>query len=137
MLVLGISAELGDVFALRRVVEIGEAGIVKLQIGAAELAQAFDLVGIDLAEVVPEFRQIRIDVAVDHRIAAAILHHAGRRDGQLRRARGDRRLEEFELLTEDAFLQLELAGDAERRRGKFDPALRIVELDLEIVPGTG
>ena len=40
VLVLGVAALLGDHRALLRVVEVGEAGVVELEVGAAELAEA-------------------------------------------------------------------------------------------------
>jgi hypothetical protein len=39
VLVLGIAPQRGDVLALLGVVEIGEARVVELQVGAAELPQ--------------------------------------------------------------------------------------------------
>ena len=40
MLVLGVAADLAHVLALALVVEVGEASVVELQVGAAELADA-------------------------------------------------------------------------------------------------
>ena len=45
--VLGVAADLFDVFALRRIVQVREAGVVELQISAAEFAERGDLLGID------------------------------------------------------------------------------------------
>ena len=39
VLVLGVVAELADLLALARIVEVGEARVVELQVGAAELAE--------------------------------------------------------------------------------------------------
>src|SRR5204863_8858980 len=43
VLVLRVAADLGDVLALVRVVEVGEARVVELEVGAAELAEPPDL----------------------------------------------------------------------------------------------
>src|SRR6185437_8321481 len=90
VLALAAAAQLRNVVALRRVVEIGEAGVVELQVAAAELAECRYLVGIDAAEVVPEGVELGIDLVVDRGTAAAVMHHAGRRYGQFRRRRRHR-----------------------------------------------
>jgi 4-aminobutyrate aminotransferase len=56
---------LRDLRALCGVVQVGEAGVVELQIGAAEGGQRADLGGVGRAEVVPELVEIRIDALVD------------------------------------------------------------------------
>src|SRR5260370_40495554 len=132
VLALARAAEPGDVVALRRVVEICQAGVVELEIAATELAQRRDLVGIDAAEIVPERGEVGIDLVVDGGAAAAVMHHARRGHGELRRCLGDR-FQEGERLGEDRPLERELAGDAQRRRGELDVALLVVELDREIV----
>src|SRR4029453_10840886 len=54
MKVLGIVAATGDLNPLLRVIEIGQARVVELEGGTAELAQTADLLGIRGAEVAPE-----------------------------------------------------------------------------------
>ena len=49
-----VAADRLDVLALRRVVDVGEAGVVELQVAAAELVDALDLLGVGGGEVVPE-----------------------------------------------------------------------------------
>jgi hypothetical protein len=54
MLVLGVVAALGQLGPLGRVVEVGQAGVVELQVGAAERGQRLDLFGVGGREVRPE-----------------------------------------------------------------------------------
>ena len=60
MLVGGIAADLGDVLALLRIVEVGEARVVQLEVGAAEAAEARDLVAVGGGEIGPERVEIGI-----------------------------------------------------------------------------
>ncbi len=78
MLVLRVATELLDVLALRGVVEIGEARVIELQIGAAESAEPGDLFGVDALQVGPEQLHVRIDVRIEHRLDAAVVNHARR-----------------------------------------------------------
>ena len=71
-------------------------------------------------------------VVSDNGFAAAIVHHARRRDGELRRAAGDG-FEVSEVLSENALRQLEVARDFQRRWRELDVALFVVELDLQSV----
>ena len=61
VLVLGVAADLGDVLALLGVVEVGERGVVELQVGAAGVAEPADLLGVGGGEVGPE----RVELGVD------------------------------------------------------------------------
>ena len=83
--VLGVLAALGDLGSLRRVVEVGQAGVVQLQVGAAELGDPPHLLRVRGGEVGPELLHVRVDVPVDRRRTAAVVHHVRRRDGELRR----------------------------------------------------
>jgi hypothetical protein len=47
--VLGVLAAPGDLGALGRVVQVGQRGVVELQVGAAQLAQPLHLVGVRAA----------------------------------------------------------------------------------------
>ena len=62
---LGVVAAAGDLGPLLGIVEIGQARVVELEVGTAELAQAADLFGIGGAEVAPEFLDVGVDVTVD------------------------------------------------------------------------
>jgi hypothetical protein len=131
--VLGVVAALGDHRPLRRVVEVGKAGVVELEVGAAQLADAPDLLGVGVAQVAPELLQVGVDVAVDRRLAAAIVDHVRRWDGELGGGRGHHRLQRLEVLAEDGLLQADLAFDLERRRGELDGAGWVAELDLQVL----
>ena len=91
-----------------------------------------DLLRVDLRQVVPEFVDVRINRRIDGRAPAAVVHHAGRRDGQLGRGVGHR-LQEREVVAEDAFVELELALDLQRRGSEFDHALLVAKLHLHVV----
>ena len=54
MLVFAITAERRDQLSLPRVVEVREAGVVELEVRAAEVAEPSHLLGICGGEVVPE-----------------------------------------------------------------------------------
>ncbi len=105
VLVVGIAADLDHVLALRRIVEVGEARVVQLQVGAAELAEARDLLAVGRREVVPEHVEVGIDRLVDGGTAAAVVHHARRRDRQLRHGRRHGVAQERELAAEDRVLE--------------------------------
>src|SRR6266436_4110875 len=66
MLLLAVAADARHIGALGRVVEIGEAGVVELQIGAAECGKTGDLLPVDPGEVVPEGVHLGIGGLVDH-----------------------------------------------------------------------
>ncbi len=133
MLVFAVQALGVHVFALGRIVQIGEGGVVHLQIAAAQPAERLDLFGVDRAEVVPELLDVGVDVRVDDVLAAPVVHHARRWDRELGHALGHDRFEELEILAEDALLILQLADDAQGRGGEFDAALVVVELDFQVV----
>jgi hypothetical protein len=136
VLVLAIAADAIDIGALRGVVEIGEAGVVELQIGAAERREAGDLLGVDLGEVVPERRHVGV--------GACGRSPRGRRGNAASTATGssalrstlastlaDRRFEEGEILAEDRLVEAELAADPMRGRAEFDRARLVLELDVQ------
>jgi len=132
VLVHGVAADLGHVLALLRVVEVREARIVELQIAAAQLAETGHLVAIGRGQVGPERIQIGIDRLVDGRAPAAEVHHARRRDRQLRDGRGRRVAHEREVVAEDRVIEPERLVDAHGRRREDDAAARVVELDRGI-----
>ena len=80
MLVLPVPADAVDVSALCRVVEIGEACVVKLHVGATQRRQAGDLPLVYLGEVIPEGIDVGISGLIDQRPAAAVMQHRRRRD---------------------------------------------------------
>ncbi len=132
MLVLRIAAAVGDILPLRRVVQIGKAGVVELQILASQLAERLDFVRIHARQRSPEIVHVRIHRRIHDRRATTIVHHARRRDGQLGRLAGDG-LQKREVVAEDAVVQVQRARDAQRRRIELDVALVVVELDIESI----
>ena len=121
-----------DHFALRRIVQIRQADVVQLQIGAAQLGQFGDLLRVDLRQVVPELLDVGINRRIDRRAPAAVVHHAGRRNGELGRGVGHR-LQEREVVAKNAFVELELALDLQRGGSEFDHALLVAKLNLHVV----
>ncbi len=75
---VAVAADAVDISALGGVVEIGEAGVVQLQIGAALRGKAGDLVAVDQGQVVPERLHLGVRGPVDHGAAAAVMQHRGR-----------------------------------------------------------
>ena len=137
-----VAADAVDIGALGGVVQIGEAGVVELEIGAAERRQAGDLLGVDLGEVVPERLHLGIGGLVDRRAAAAVMQHRRRGDRQLgRRAVGawlpDRGFEKGEIVAENRLVEPKLAGDAMRGRAELDGAGLILEFDMQAVVAVG
>jgi hypothetical protein len=132
MLILGVSADRADVFTLVRVVHVREARVVELQIRAAELPEAAHLVAVGEDEVGPERVQIGIDAWVDRGLAAPVVHHAWRRNRQLRDVLRDGALEKAERVPEDRLRDPQLAVDVQRRGRELDVALFVVKLDLDL-----
>jgi hypothetical protein len=133
VLALAVAADAVDIGALGRIVEIGEAGVVELEIGAAELVQRRDLVGVDAGEIVPERIHLGIDARVDGGAAAAVVQHRRRRDRQLgRRSRRRNRFEIGEIVAEDRPGEGEPAGDPVRRRAERHRSGLVLELDMQL-----
>jgi len=133
----GVLAPAGDPGALGRVVEVGQGGVVELQVGAAQRAQPGDLVGVGGGQVGPERLHLRVDGRVEHGRAAAVVHHVRRRDRQLRHRGGDVRLQEGERVGEDRLVDPDLAVDMNGRRGELDIPGGVVELDGQVARRLG
>ena len=132
VLVLGVAADRAHVLALGRVVEVGEARVVELQVGAAQLAETPDLLGVGGGQVRPERVQVGVERLVDRRPAAAVVDHARRRDRELRRLlAAPRRLQELERVAEDRRRQPDPVVDVQRRRRELDRALLVAELHMQ------
>ncbi len=132
MLLVRIAADLRHVPALRRIVEIREAGIVQLQVGAPELPELLDFVRIRAGQIPPEIPHVRIHTGIDGRAPAAVVDHAGTRNGQLGGALGDR-FEEGEVRAENALLQRDPARDLQGGGRELDIALLVVKPDAELL----
>src|SRR3546814_12973495 len=81
-----VTARLGALADLR-VAEIGEVGVVHLQVAAAARRQVGDLGAIGGREVGIEVFEVRIDLLRDRLAAAAELQHGGRGNADIRRFR--------------------------------------------------
>src|SRR3954465_6198458 len=134
---LRVAAGVGGEVRVLGVVEVGEARVVELQVGAPVVAEGPDLVGVGRREVRPEVVEVGVDRVVDRRAPAAVVDHAGGGDGQLRRRGRHARLQEREVVGEDRLLQRDALGDAHRRRLPGDRAVLVVELDLDALLGVG
>src|SRR5436305_10743360 len=130
--VVGVLAPGGDLGPLYRVVEVGQAGVVELEIGTPQGGQPGDLVGIGGGQVAPELLDVRIDVRVDRGRAATVVDHVRRGDGQLRGGAARQRLQIGEVLFEDRLGHMDLAAHVQRRRGELDVPGRVVELHRQV-----
>ena len=74
-----------------RIAEVGEVGVVELQVPAAGGVEGGDLVPIARRQVGEELVQVRVGLDVDGRSPAAEVDHRRRRDADLWRRRGHRR----------------------------------------------
>ena len=117
---LRIFAQRRDLLAQRRIAEIGDIDLVDLQIAAAGGGEVAHLLAVDAREVGIELRHVRIGLPVDRRAAAAEVHVARRRDGQLRRHLGHR-LHELEMIDKDRVRPGELAGDLQGLAANIRP----------------
>ena len=135
--VLGVFAAAGDLGALGGVVEVGQAGVVELQVGAAQGAEPGDLVGVGGGQVGPELLDVGVDRRVQHGRAAAVVDHVRRRDRLLGHGGGHLGLQEREVIAEDRLGQMDLAADVQRGRGPLDVSRRVGELDLDVTRGLG
>ena len=129
---VGIVAAGARALADGRVAEIGEIGVVELQVAAAARRQIGDLVAIGGGEVDVEWLEVGIDALADRLPAAAEMQHRRRRDADLRRLRHDA-LEEVEVGALDRLDVADLAFDVHRRRLEADlAAVVLAELGDEL-----
>ena len=139
MLMRAVAANAVDIGALRRVVKVGEAGVVELEIGAAERMQAGDLLGVDLGEVVPERAPCR-DRRPGRSPRARRGNAASDGDGMVSFARAacpDRRFEKGKIVAENGLVERELAADPVRGWAELDRAGFVLELDVEAMVTVG
>ena len=130
---LGSPPMLRHVVALLRIVEIRKARVVELQIGAAALAELRDLARIDGGEITPEIFHAWIDRLVDGGTPTAVVHHAGRRNRELRRAALHHRFQEIEVIAEDAAVERQLAFHLEARGREVHIALVAVKMHGDVL----
>src|SRR5215469_1142522 len=125
--VVGVLTARGDLGPLRRVVQVGQAGVVELQVGAAQGGQPGDFVGVGGGQVAPELLDVRVDLGIDRGGPAAVVDHVRRRDGQLRGRGARQRLQVGEVLFEDGLGHVDLGAHMQGGRGELDVAGRVVE----------
>ena len=121
------------------VVEVGQARVVELEVGAAEVRDPAQLLGVRRGQVGPERLEVGVDVLVDRRPAAAVVHHARRRDGQLRgqplgglpHGLG----EERERVAEDRLAERHLVVHPQRGGLEVQVALGVAEVHLQLLVG--
>ena len=107
-------------------------GVVELQVAAAELVDAAQLLAVGLRQVGPELLDVRIDVMVDRGVPAAVVDHARRRDRELGRLLRERVVaQERERVGEDRLAQRDLVRHAHRRRRVVVRPLLVVELHVQ------
>ena len=122
-----------DVLALHRVVDVGQAGVVKLQVTAAEVVQPADFLGVGGGEVVPELGQVGVDVRGDRRPAAPVVHHGRRGDRELRRSGPPQTLSRTNVnaSAKIVFGQRDRRGHVGRRRRVLVVLVLVVERHLD------
>src|SRR4029077_4724433 len=128
---------LADLGALGGVVEVGQAGVVELQVGTAQGAQPLDLVGVGGGQVGPKALHVRVHHGVHRGGAAAVVHHVRRRDGELGHGRADVVAQEDECVGEDRVHDAKLAVDVDGGRGELDIPGGVVELYGQVAGGLG
>src|SRR3546814_12987525 len=80
---VGIVAARPGALADLRVAEVGEVGVVELQVAAAARGQVGDLRPVGGGEDCVEVLQVRVDIFRYRPAAAADVQHGGRRAGDL------------------------------------------------------
>jgi hypothetical protein len=127
--VVGVLTAPGDLRPVLRVVEVGQARVVELEVAAAHGGQPPHLLGVGCPKVGPELLDVRVDGPVDDGRPAPVVDHARRRDRQLRHSRrGDRR-QEREVVAEDRVLQAELPVDEHGHGAELHLAAVVAEPD--------
>ena len=128
-----------DDLALLRVVEVGQAGVVELEVGAAEVGDAAQLLGVRRGEVGPELVELGVDGLVDGGTTAAVVDHARRRDRQLRgEAVGGLShglLQELERVAEDRVAERDAVVHLQRGGLEVEVAVGVVEVHLHLLVG--
>ncbi len=135
MRVVGVVATGSQRGALVGIIEARQAGVVELQVAAAQRVEGVDLVGVRGGEIGPERVEVQVAAAVDGGGAAAQEHHAGRRDGHLRHRRTYRAREEPEVVGEDRFVEVQRLADGQSRGDELADAFVVAELHHEFLVG--
>ena len=142
----GIVAAIAHLLAVFRIAQHGDEDLVELQIAAAGVGESAHRLAVGLAQIGEELVELGIDGPIDGRHHRAAIDRRGRRDGDLRHARG-MRLHEFEMLDHGMAGKAELAGNAhplvasldacECHAGVHDVAFHPIETPekIEVPPG--
>ena len=96
-------------------------------------AELSDLARVDLRQIVPELLDVGINRGIDRRAPAAIVHHAGRRDGQFGRGVGYRLEERRSRRRKCTLSSLSLPLHLQCGGSEFDHALLVAELSFHVV----
>ena len=106
--------------SLLGIVEVSQARVVELQVGAAQRAETAHLLAVGRRQIGPELIHPGVDRFIDRGAASAVVDHARGGDGELRRLlRRDAGLQKRERLSEDRLRDPDLAVDTQRRRGEL------------------
>ena len=116
---VGIVAALDGAGAHDGVAQVGEVGVVELEVAAAGVVEGGDLGPVARREVGEEHLEVGVGVDVDGRPPAAEVDHRRRRDRHLRRLRRDRR-EVPEVGDLDVADVAQRADDGQLRRRHVD-----------------
>ena len=84
---VGIVAALDGAGAHHRIAQVGEVGVVELDVAAAGGVEGVDLGAVARGEIGEELVEVGVGVDVDRRPPAAEVDHRRRRDRHLRRLR--------------------------------------------------
>lgn len=116
---VGIVAAIHGALAHLGVTQIGEIGVVHLDVPAAGGVERGDLIAIALRKIVEEEVEVRIRLDVDSGASAAKVHHGWRGNGHLGRSRRVS-LQEIEVIDLDVAGVTEFSGDTEAWWGEVD-----------------
>ena len=126
-----VFAEIAGLLAQRRVAQIGEIDLVDLDEAAAGRREVADFLAVDARDVGVEVADVRVGALVHRLAAAAKMQRARRRERDLGGRVRDR-LQEREIIDEDAMRVAKLALHLQGRRGMFAHALLVVKLDRNL-----
>src|SRR5690606_24715047 len=134
-----ILAQALDALAVYRVAQIGQVGVVELDVTAAVVVEVLDLLVVNARQVFEEAFHVGVGLLVDAAAPAAEMQHGGRRNADLgHEARRHDGLEEVEVLDGNTALRAgQFTGDVENGRRQGDLLVAAAELDFVIADGGG
>ena len=129
-----VVATLPCTFAHLGVAEIGEVGIVKLQVGASRRGERVDLGAVGARNVGEKLLQVGIRFAADRVASTAEVQHGRRRYGDFRRTLGHRP-QKIEVVHLNRLDVTHRRRDVHDRRREIDAAAGAVEADGDATLG--